>query len=414
MRDLYNREKKVLYWIERTKSDLEEPDKTDVLKLVRYLQDQGRASLWIIRYITALITMRKQITKSFRDAKENDIRVLIEWMDKRGYKASTIEKFRMILKSYYKIIYGNNKRYPKAVNWFSVSVGRERLRKEKNLDLAEHLEEEEIQKLIECASTIQKKAFIACMYKSGARPEEFLRLTNDDIQLDSEGAILFLRGKTGERRVRIISFAKLLQQWLDIHPLGDQKEFSLWISEATNYKNHPLGLRGAEKILSNAILKSNLQSKQKRLYILRHSRATFLAHSFTEAQMCVFFGWVHGTKVVRRYIHLSGKDLDNVLISLNNGKEITKQDSKLKTSNCIRCQEVLSPTSVFCERCGLPVKLNEQYMKEMEEKENKNQEIDSLRKEMDQKLNRIMDLIQQNPNLIYIKPEVLSSFKQKF
>lgn len=219
MRDLYDREKKLFYWINRVESDLDGSDKTDVLKLVKYLQDQGRANLWIIRYITTLITMRKQITKSFREAKENDIRIIIDWMDKKRYKASTIEKFRMILKSFYKILYGNNKRYPKAVNWFSVSVGKERLSKEKSLDLAEHLEEEEIQKLIECAATILRKAFIACMYESGARPEEFLRLTNNDILFDTDGAILFLRGKTRERRVRIISFAKLLQQWLDVHSL---------------------------------------------------------------------------------------------------------------------------------------------------------------------------------------------------
>jgi hypothetical protein len=51
--------------------------------------------------------MRKQITKSFKDAKENDIRVIIDWMDKKWYLVSTIEKFRMILKSFYKIIFLN-------------------------------------------------------------------------------------------------------------------------------------------------------------------------------------------------------------------------------------------------------------------------------------------------------------------
>src|SRR5688572_7856451 len=89
MRDLYDRENKLLYWIKRAELYFEEPDKRDVQKLVQHLQDQGRASLWIIRYITALITMRKQITKSFKDVKENDIRIIIDWMDKKGYKVST-------------------------------------------------------------------------------------------------------------------------------------------------------------------------------------------------------------------------------------------------------------------------------------------------------------------------------------
>ncbi len=201
-----------------------------------------------------------------------------------------------------------------------------------------------------------------------------------------------------------------MQQWLDVHPLQHQSQFSLWISEATNFKNEPLGLRGAEKIISNAIQKANLKNKQKRLYILRHSRATHLSLTFSDAEMCVFFGWVNGTKVLRRYIHLSGKDLDNKLISMNSGVKTAKLDYKLKTSNCIRCKEILSPTSLFCGRCGLQIKLNELYSKQLEEKENKDREIDLVRKEMNQKFEEIMELIQQNNKLTNIKPEVLSSF----
>ncbi len=62
-----------------------------------------------------------------------------------------------------------------------------------------------------------------------------------------DGARIFLRGKTGERSVLIISFAKLLQQWFDVHPLQHQTQFPLWISEATNFKNEPLGIKRSRK-----------------------------------------------------------------------------------------------------------------------------------------------------------------------
>jgi len=39
------------------------------------------------------------------------------------------------------------------------------------------------------------------VYESGARSEEFLRLTN--MKVDSKGAVLILRGKTGEKRIGI-------------------------------------------------------------------------------------------------------------------------------------------------------------------------------------------------------------------
>jgi hypothetical protein len=43
----------------------------------------------------------------------------------------------------------DNEHYPEAVSWFSVNVGKEKLRKETNFDIAEYLQEEEVQKLIE-------------------------------------------------------------------------------------------------------------------------------------------------------------------------------------------------------------------------------------------------------------------------
>ena len=46
----------------------------------------------------------------------------------------------------------------------------------------------------------RKRFLLLLCPESGARPEEFLRLTNIDIKIDTNGAILFLRGKTGERR----------------------------------------------------------------------------------------------------------------------------------------------------------------------------------------------------------------------
>jgi integrase len=67
------------------------------------------------------------------------------------------------------------------------------------MNMSEYLEEEEVQKLIEASPTVQKRAFLACMYESGARPEEFLRLTNLDIRVDSKGAV-FIEGKDRRKK----------------------------------------------------------------------------------------------------------------------------------------------------------------------------------------------------------------------
>ena len=82
----------------------------------------------------------------------------------------------------------------------------------------------------------------------------------------------------------------------------------------------------------------------------------------------------------------------------------------MKTRKCNRCTETISPSQQFCGRCGLSTTLIEQYTKEMDlEKENKElkQQIQMVKEEMNNKFNQIISMIQQNPLLAQVKPEIL-------
>jgi integrase/recombinase XerD len=212
MRDLYNRKKKLDYWTERIHKDLDEHDKKDVLKFLEIMQEKDQSILTITRCISIVIQIKKQIDKPLSKVTKEDIKTIFQWMNTKRYKVETFEKYRAVIKKFYKMVYGNNEYYPDCVKWFSVKVGKDKHSEERGLDIAEYLEEEEIPILIENTPTLQKKAFLACLYESGGRPEEYLRLSNLDCKIDTNGAILILRVKTGERRIRIVSFAKLLQQ----------------------------------------------------------------------------------------------------------------------------------------------------------------------------------------------------------
>ena len=248
------------------------------------MQEKDQSILTIIRCITAILQLRKQLEKPYSKVTKDDIKLLFRWMDSKQYKVETHEKYRAVLKKFYKMVYGNCERYPDCVSWFSVNVGKDKKSQEKNIDINEYLEKEEIKTLIEATPTIQKKAFLATCYETGARPEEHLRLSNLDCKIDTNGIVMILRGKTGERRVRMVSFAPLLQQWLEIHPLKNQKQYPLWISTATNNRNKPLGLKAGESIIKEALEKASLNGKNSRLYILRHSRASHLCQFLTEAE----------------------------------------------------------------------------------------------------------------------------------
>ena len=50
MRDLYHRKQKLAYWINRANTELQGPDKTDVLDFIQFMQDKESSILWIIRW----------------------------------------------------------------------------------------------------------------------------------------------------------------------------------------------------------------------------------------------------------------------------------------------------------------------------------------------------------------------------
>jgi hypothetical protein len=47
MRDLYNRPKRLADWIKRVNEDVDEPDRTDILKLIEDMQDRERSISFI-------------------------------------------------------------------------------------------------------------------------------------------------------------------------------------------------------------------------------------------------------------------------------------------------------------------------------------------------------------------------------
>jgi integrase/recombinase XerD len=365
VRDLYNREKKVEKVIKRVK-EIDEPDRSDILTLVDHMKVNELSALWLVRCIGDLLRLRKPLGKPFREATPEDIKLILEWIKSEGYETASDEKFRQVLKKFYKVVFGNNKVHPEQVNFFNSQVGHDR--KSKKITYEQVLSEEQIKLIIDTAPTLQEKVFCACLYETGARPEEFLRLTNLDINDNTHvGMDVILRGKTGERVVSIIAYAPLLLQWLDVHPLKKDNLFSLWLSESTNFKNEPLGIAGAEKRVRKIFELAGLEKKKiPKLYTFRHTRATHLANIMTHAQMCYNFGWTQDSDKPTTYIHLSGGDTRRALEAAHtNIERITTRPAtaavQLCTSDCTRCKEKLHSNASFCYRCGLKTNIPEIY-----------------------------------------------------
>lgn len=117
----------------------------------------------------------------------------------------------------------------------------------------------------------------------------------------------------------------------------------------------PLGYRYVrDKILRRTLEDASID-KPSNPHHYRHSRASYLANHMTEAQLCAWFGWVQGSDVPARYVHLSGRDIDNAYDTLHGLYEPDEEEDHSGVNECWRCEELNEATARFCVRCGAPM-----------------------------------------------------------
>lgn len=164
----------------------------------------------------------------------------------------------------------------------------------------ELLSSEDLLALMAEGRSAHDRAFLECLYESGARIGELLSLQRKHVRMDSQGAILIVDGKTGMRRVRLLESAPTLDEWIACRSLKPEDAI------------FPNTYRAYTKRLRTLAIRAGIE---KRVYphLFRHSRATFLACYLTEAQLCSYMGWTIGSAMPRIYVHLAGADLDAAL-----------------------------------------------------------------------------------------------------
>jgi len=264
------------------------------------------------------------------------------------YTAWTKYDFKVVLKKFYKWLKGNDELFPDEVRWI-----KPRIKGGKRMLPEELLSEEEVNKIARAAGNPRDKALVMVLYESGCRIGEIASLKLKNVSFDQYGAVLRVTGKTGDRRVRIVSSVPLLASWLDFHPHRDDPNADLWASWVRRYSDHAPSYATIVKTLKEL---AEAAGVHHRIYphLFRHSRATNLASRLTEAQMKEHFGWVQSSKMASVYVHLSGRDVDNAILSTY-GKANTEQAKPTENFSpkpCARCNLENAPSSKFCSKCG--------------------------------------------------------------
>jgi site-specific recombinase XerD len=341
-------------YIERKKQKINEDDdilhenREFILTFHRHLVVQDYSLKRQYKYLSKLPKMARQIDVPFDEAQRADIENIVLWVNERKDICDTTKlDYKTLLKRFYKWI--GNGEYPDCVKFIKTTP------KNNTKKLPEDmLTEKDIKKLIQHARNPRDKALIAMLWETGARIGELLNLTVGSLEDSKYGLKLVVKGKTGARRLILISSILYVNDWLNSHHKRDTKKAPLWVNIGTKNNNEAVGYRALRKMLAETAERAGI-SKPSNFHHFRHSRATYMANYFTEAQMCEWFGWVQGSDIPAKYVHLSGRDIDDAYAKFHDIKdeEPRKMDTELISILCPRCDYENGPTAKFCSKCGM-------------------------------------------------------------
>jgi len=300
--DIYNFERRLALTEARIrKSTMPKISKNEIMNFETHCFAGGLGIIRVEKYISMLKTLGEMLPQPLSEADKQDLTLLVSRIERSSWSAWTKHDYKITVKKFYSYLGKQN-----MISW--IKAGRNH-----SCKLPEELlTPADVEEML--AVSGPDLAFIEVLWESGARIGEILSLQVKNCVFDSIGVKLIVSGKTGMRRIRLIESAPGLDEYI----AGRSPEERVF-----NF-NH-----GAARMKIKRIAKRAGIRKRVYAHLFRHSRATYLAPFMTEAQLCVYLGWVIGSGMPRVYIHLSCDDLDETLIklpSLRNAVHIPSKD----------------------------------------------------------------------------------------
>jgi site-specific recombinase XerD len=222
-----------------------EPNRKKINQFLEYKRAEGLSTPRQVRYTYVLRKLSSLLGKEFRRTTKTDMIRVMSDLEKQNTAYDTKLSEKQCIKRFYKWLRNSEDDYPVEVKWIRAK------RNNNHKILPEHLlTEDEVKKLAVTCQNQRDRALILVLYETGCRVGEILTLKLGDIQFDTHGAIMILKGKTGPRRARIIFSAKALSEWLNHHPSRLDPEAPLWTSFESAGSTKPLEYYAFRKMLS--------------------------------------------------------------------------------------------------------------------------------------------------------------------
>jgi integrase/recombinase XerD len=295
-------------------------------------------------------------------------------------------------------------------------------------------EKDELLTIIKYEPYKRNKAILALMWDLDARPHEITLLRIKHVRLKErygEGEIPY-EAKTGTGPILLTTSFPYVRDWLNEHPFKNEPTARLICNQLNGGALKPKSIWNMMKQLEKRIkrllengeindknerekLEYLLKTKKWNPYCIRHSAITSDSDYLPEYALKKKVRWSMNSKQGTRYIkRRMGDELKTKILQRNGIMQETEMKAKPIVSNCPKCELVNAIENKYCSKCSYPLK-PEAYdeIKDMEEKriqtleQKYENDMRTFRDDMNKQLSEMMLMIQQNPKLSYIKPEIL-------
>jgi integrase len=290
---------------------------------------------------------------------------------------------------------------------------------------------------LEYCPTKREKCYHAISRDTSCRPHEIVKLKIKDVVFKKttgnyQYAEALVNGKTGTRTIPLIDSIPYLKDYLEHeHPqpgnpnapliCGVRRGLGRHVSPMRiykiyeEYKKHvfPKLLESPEVLPEDKQKIRELLKKPWNLYIRRHS--ALRQHA----------GWSGRSQMHLKYLHYFGNESNESILEAYGMIDKGIQIDQLRPKQCSNCGEPNKVDSKFCgnEKCRMVLSYDayEETLEEQKRKESELQamkvkheeDMKSMREEMNRRFDNIMSAIQQNPQLAQVKSEALSKKLEK-
>lgn len=401
MNDIHDYAGALEYWKRRI-SNCENSEKA--LGFLSHLEAKGKSIGRIVAYATRTPKLLNALADMQIDAEKmgsKEAELVLSILLKYAGKGWTKFQYALLLKKFINYVQtGNSDKDCEAVAWIKPSKYNDD--KDPSVDSGDLLTEDEVLSVISAVQKISKSperdtAMLWTLFECALRPGELLTMRVGDVQFKDNYCLITARGKTGPKRGVLILAYSAMMAWINRHPEKENMDAPLWYNMSVNCKGKIVGYQYLVKTVKRSAKQAGIK-KRVWNYLFRHTQLTRVAPFLRESRLNVFAGWAQGSKMARRYIHLSGADIEDAVLEMHGLKEPKSVTSKLKPTRCPRCNSQASPSSKRCAHCGLildPLLATEasekeknvmqDLMKRLENLEKLGAKVDALFEEMLQK-----------------------------